>query len=123
MSVEAAPDPRSGGTRLARFAADASARQLAALVALPLVYYGAAKLGYALDFAGPVAAIVWLPVGVAIAFLYLGGLVLLPGVLVGDLLSNDYAALPLGSALGQTVGNLLEVVVAVLLMRRLVSPT
>ena len=32
-----------------------------------------------------------------------------PGVLIGDLLANDYGALPLGSALGQTTGNVLEV--------------
>ena len=52
------------------------------------------------------------PSGVGIAFLYLGGLRFWPGVLVGDLLANDYSALPLGSALGQTAGNVLEVVVA-----------
>ena len=40
----------------------------------------------------------------AIAFLYLGGLRFWPGVLIGDLLANDYSALPLGSALGQTAG-------------------
>ncbi len=43
-----------------------------------------------------------------------------PGVLLGDLLANDYSTLPLGSAVGQTLGNVLEVVVAVLLLRRLV---
>ena len=53
------------------------------------------------------------------AFLYLGGLGLWPGVLIGDLLANDYQALPLGSAIGQTCGNVLEVVVATLLLRRL----
>src|SRR6185437_11929963 len=42
-----------------------------------------------------------------------------PGVLVGDLLANDYTALPIGSALGQTVGNVLEVVLAAWLLRRL----
>jgi signal transduction histidine kinase len=84
------------------------------------LYYGAAKLGYELKFAGPVAAIVWLPAGVAIAFLYLGGLRFWPAVLVGDLVANDYSALPLGSALGQTLGNMLEVVGAALLIRRLV---
>ena len=83
-------------------------------------YYGAAQLGYALEVAGPVAAIVWLPVGVGIAFLYLGGLWLWPGVLIGDLLVNDYSVVPLGSALAQTCGNLLEVLVAVILLRRLV---
>jgi signal transduction histidine kinase len=87
---------------------------------LAAVYYGAAHVGYALEFAGPVAAIIWLPVGVGIAFLYLGGLQLWPGVLVGDLLANNYSALPLGSAIGQTCGNVLEVIVATVLLRRLV---
>jgi signal transduction histidine kinase len=89
-----------------------------ALIALATLYYAAAHLGYAFQFAGPVAAIVWLPVGVGIAFLYLGGLRLWPGVLAGDLLVNNYSALPLGSALGQTLGNLLEVLLAALLIRR-----
>jgi signal transduction histidine kinase len=90
--------------------------RLAALVAL---YDGAAQLSYHLEFAGPVAAIVWLPVGVGIAFVYLSGLTFLPGVLIGDLLANDYSTLPLGSAIGQTCGNVLEVAVAILLIRRL----
>ena len=90
------------------------------LVALAGLYYAAAKTGYLLEFAGPVAAIIWLPVGVGIAFLYLGGLRYWPGVLIGDLLANDYTALPIGSALGQTCGNMLEVILAVLLLRRLV---
>jgi signal transduction histidine kinase len=89
------------------------------VVALAAIYFGAAQVGYALDFAGPVAAILWLPAGVGIAFLTLGGLRFWPGVLVGDLLANDYAALPLGSALGQTCGNMLEVLVAAALIRRL----
>jgi signal transduction histidine kinase len=96
-------------------------RYVLGLVALPAIYYAAAKVGYLLEFAGPVAAIVWLPVGVGISFLYLGGLRLWPGVVLGDLLANDYGALPLGSALGQTAGNLLEVLVATILIRRLVG--
>ena len=95
-------------------------RYVAEVLALAGLYYVAAQIGYAFEFAGPVAAIVWLPVGVAIAFLYLGGIGLWPGVLIGDLLVNDYSALPTGSAVGQTFGNLLEVLVATLLMRRLI---
>jgi len=86
------------------------ARYPVGLAALAGLYYAGAKTGYLLEFAGPVAAIVWLPVGVGIAFLYLGGLRYWPGVLIGDLLANDYMTLPLGSALGQTCGNVLEVV-------------
>jgi signal transduction histidine kinase len=91
--------------------------QIAAVAAL---YYGAARLGFALEFAGPVAAIVWLPAGVAIAVLYLAGIRFWPGVLIGDLLANDYGALPLGSAIGQTIGNMIEVIGTALLIRRLV---
>jgi signal transduction histidine kinase len=87
---------------------------------LAALYYGSAQIGVNLNFVGPVAAIVWPPAGVGIAFLYLRGVSFWPGVLVGDLFANDYSTLPLGSALGQTVGNVLEVVVATLLIRRLV---
>ena len=99
----------------------AHGRYVGGVAALAALYYLAAKLGYELEFAGPVAAIVWLPAGVAIAFLSLGGIRFWPGVLIGDLLANNYAALPLGSALGQTAGNMLEVVVAALLIRRLTA--
>jgi len=98
----------------------APARYAAGVLALAGLYYAGAKTGYLLEFSGPVAAIVWLPVGVGIAFLYLGGLAYWPGVLIGDLLANDYSVLPVSSALGQTCGNILEVVIAVLLLRRLV---
>ncbi len=81
-------------------------------------YYAAAHLGYAFQFTGPIASIVWLPVGVGIAGLYLFGLGVWPAVLAGDLLVNNYSALPLGSAIGQSVGNLVEVVLAAYLMRR-----
>ncbi|HMJ37674.1 MAG TPA: MASE1 domain-containing protein [Baekduia sp.] len=96
------------------------ARYVLGVFVLAMAYYGAAKSGYVLDFAGPVAAILWLPVGVAIAFLYLAGLRFWPGVLIGDLLANDYHALPLGTALGQTAGNMLEALTATVLMRRLI---
>src|SRR5262245_26132166 len=85
---------------------------------LAALYYGSAQLGYTLGFSGPVAAIVWLPVGVGIAYLYLRGLEFWPAIVLGDLLANDYTSLPLGSALAQTVGNVLEVVLAAYLLRR-----
>jgi signal transduction histidine kinase len=87
---------------------------------LAALYYGSARIGFDLNFAGPVAAIVWPPVGVGIAFLYLRGISYWPGVLLGDLLANNYTAIPLGSAIGQTCGNVLEVLVATVLIRRMV---
>ena len=96
------------------------ARYVLLSVLLALLYFGSAKLGFALKFSGPVAAIVWLPTGVGIAFLYFGGVRFWPGVLAGDLLANDYMKIPVGSAVGQTLGNLLEIVLAVVLIKRLV---
>ena len=103
-----------------RWFGSAPARHTVGVVSLAGLYYASAKMGYQLEFAGPVAAILWLPVGVGIAFLYLGGLRYWPGVLIGDLFANNYMALPVGSALGQTCGNLLEVLLATVLIRRLV---
>ena len=119
-SIEIVSQPLPARIGLARRAWGHRGRYLAGTVALAATYYAAAKLGYELEFAGPVAAIVWLPAGVAISFLCVSGLRFWPGVLIGDLLANDYAALPLGSALGQTLGNMLEVLVGALLIRRLV---
>src|SRR4051812_7619947 len=94
-------------------------RYAAGVLGLAGLYYAGAKTGFLLEFSGPIAAIVWLPVGVAISFLYLGGLAYWPGVLIGDLLANDYSALPLGTAVTQSFGNVLEVIVATMLLRRL----
>jgi len=120
-SVRTAPDRFVGRSRLAipRFEIRHSyAAQTALLVA---AYYAAAHVGYAFRFAGPVASIVWLPVGVGIAGLYLFGLRLWPAVVIGDLLVNNYSALPVGAAVGQSFGNLLEVVIGAALLRRFVS--
>jgi signal transduction histidine kinase len=102
-----------------RARAVSSGRYVFRLAVLVGLYYGSARLGYALKFSGPVAAIVWLPVGVGVAGLSLYGLELLPGAIVGDLLANQYTTVPFGAAIGQTAGNMLEVFVAAWLVRRL----
>ena len=94
-----------------------------ALLAVAAAYYGAAQLVFWLEVGGPVAAVVWLPAGVGIAVVYLGGARLWPGILVGDLLANDYGALPLGTALLQTAGNMAEILIAATLLRRLARRT
>jgi signal transduction histidine kinase len=93
----------------------------ARFLGLVAAYYVAAHVGYAFDFAGPVAAVVWLPVGVGISGLYLFGLGLWPAVVVGDLLVNSYSTLSFGAAIGQSFGNLLEALIGAWLLRRLAS--
>jgi len=120
-SVRGAPDRALGHIRLSAPRWDVRRSYGARLAFLIAAYYLAAHIGYAFRFSGPVAAIVWLPVGVGIAGLYTFGLRLWPAVVVGDLLVNNYSALPVGAAVGQSFGNLFEVVIGAALLRRFVS--
>ena len=95
-----------------------TARYAASVCILAAVYYGAAKLGLRLAYLNGAVTALWPPVGVGIAALVLYGPSLWPGIVIGDLLVGDYST-PLGTVLGQTVGNTLEVLVAALLLRRL----
>ena len=100
-------------------------RLITGVVALAAAYYGAAKVGQALHYTGSVSAI-WPPVGVGIAALYLWGLQLWPGVLIGELLVNaelhfGSTSLPLVSAVGQGIGNMLEIVAGAALLLWLVG--
>ncbi len=96
------------------------------MLALAAAYYGAAKLGQSLRYTASVAAI-WPPAGVGIAALYLWGLRWWPGVFLAELVVNGELlvgenALPLGSLLGQQTGNMAEIVVGAVLLRRLIGP-
>ncbi len=89
------------------------------VAALALAYYAAGKASLALQYTGPVAAI-WLPAGVAAAALYFAGLRYWPGVLIADLALAD-SAQPLGTALALTAGNIADVLVIALLLRRMLG--
>ena len=102
-----------------------SLRYVGGVVLLAAAYYGAAKLGQTLRYTASVSAI-WPPAGLGIAALYLWGMRWWPGVLVGEILVNgelwlDDRAFPIGSLLGQQIGNVAEVVVGALLLRRLIG--
>jgi signal transduction histidine kinase len=103
-----------------------AARYVGGVLALAAAYYGSAKVGQTLRYTASVSAI-WPPAGLGIAALYLGGVRWWPGVLIaefvvnGELLVADHP-LPLGSLLGQQAGNMAEVIVGALLLRRLIGP-
>jgi signal transduction histidine kinase len=92
---------------------------------LASAYYGAAKLGQTLRYTASVSAI-WPPAGLGIAALYLWGLRWWPGVLLGEIVVNgelllDDSSFPVGSLLGQQTGNMAEIIVGALLLRRLIG--
>jgi signal transduction histidine kinase len=96
------------------------------VVLLAAAYYGAAKLGQTLRYTASVSAI-WPPAGLGIAALYLWGIRWWPGVLLGEIVVNgelllDDGTFPVGSLLGQQAGNMAEIIVGALLLRRLIGP-
>jgi signal transduction histidine kinase len=96
------------------------------VVLVAAAYYGAAKLGQTLRYTASVSAI-WPPAGFGIAALYLWGLRWWPGVLLAEFVVNgelllDDSTFPIGSLLGQQAGNMAEIVVGALLLRRLIGP-
>ncbi|MGZ4597500.1 MAG: sensor histidine kinase [Actinomycetes bacterium] len=93
-------------------------RYAGGVVLLAVAYYVAAKLGLRLAYLNGAVTALWPPVGVGMAALVLFGPRFWPGVVLGDLLVADFST-PLGTVMGQTVGNTLEVLVGALLLRRL----
>src|SRR3954470_1612610 len=99
---------------------DARWRYVGAVLLLAGAYWAAAKVGLRLAYLDGAVTALWPPVGVGIAVLVLYGPRLWPGIVIGDLLVGDFSS-PLGTVLGQTAGNTLEVVIAALILRRLVG--
>jgi signal transduction histidine kinase len=98
-----------------------SLRYAAGVVLIAIGYDVCAQGGEALLLTGPAGAF-WPATGVGIAVLYLGGLRWWPGVLLGDLLSREWAQLPLGTALAESAGNIARAVVAAIILRQLIGP-
>ena len=92
--------------------------RLAAIVILALAYAALARMGLALDAVSGFATLVWPPTGLSVAALWLYGLELWPGVLLGAFVANATAGAPPGIAAAIAGGNTLEAVVAVLVLRR-----
>ena len=128
MSTETQPFPRQPAFRRAVTASPRSdwVRYAGGVVILAAAYYGAAKLGQTLRYTASVSAI-WPPAGLGIGALYLWGIRWWPGVLLAELVVNGElllgdASLPLGSLLGQQTGNMAEIILGAILLRRLIGP-
>ena len=90
---------------------------IGAVLAVAAAYYLAAKVGLRLAYLHGAVTALWPPVGVGVAALVLYGPRLWPGIVIGDLLVGDYST-PIGTVLGQTAGNTIEVVTCAVLLRR-----
>jgi PAS domain S-box-containing protein len=93
-------------------------RYLLAVAAVAAAYFGGAKLGLSLAVAHGVITPVWPPAGIAIAALLLLGPRYWPAVAIGAFAGNATSGVSLAVAAAIAVGNTLEVLVAVYLLRR-----
>src|SRR3954471_17075947 len=96
----------------------AVAYYLAGVAVVAVAYYLAGRVGLELSYLEGAVAALWPPAGLGLAVLFLYGVRLWPGIVIGDLLLGDYST-PLGTVAAQTVGNTVALVVAALLLRRL----
>lgn len=94
-------------------------RYLAALLALAIVYVGAARAGLMLDAIAGFASLVWAPTGIALAALLLYGYGLWPAVFIGAFAVNLWTGAPFLAALGVAAGNTLEAVAGTFVLRRI----
>src|SRR3954470_8380050 len=89
-----------------------------AVAGLAVAYYLAGKIGLELAYLDGAVAALWPPAGLGLAVLFLGGVRLWPGIVIGDLLLGDFST-PFATVLAQTAGNTLALVVAAIALRRL----
>src|SRR6188472_2891303 len=109
---------RDAATRRVGALQHGAVRYAGAVALIALAYYLAGRVGLELAYLNGAVAALWPPAGLGLAVLFLYGVRLWPGIVIGDLLLGDFST-PLGTVLGQTVGNTLAVVLAALLLRRL----
>jgi signal transduction histidine kinase len=88
---------------------------------LGAAYYLAGRLGLELAYLDGAVAALWPPAGLGVAVLFLYGVRLWPGIVIGDLLLADFSQ-PAGTIAGQTVGNTVALIVGALVLRRLAGP-
>ncbi len=100
-------------------------RWIASVTAVALVYYAAARLGLLLQLPGTNSSPVWPPSGIGLAALLLFGYRVWPGITIGAFLANllTLPDTPTGflASAGICVGNTLESVITLWLLRHLVT--
>src|SRR3954470_17411267 len=113
-------DVRRGIVRLRHTRHGSAGVYVSAVGLLAVAYYLAGKIGLELAYLDGAVAALWPPAGLGLAVLFLGGVRLWPGIVIGDLLLGDFST-PFATVLAQTAGNTVALVAAAMALRRLTS--
>jgi diguanylate cyclase (GGDEF)-like protein len=88
------------------------------MVLVAAAYFGAARLGLGFGVGGSGVTPVWPPAGIALAAVLIGGYRMVPAVALGALAADATTGQSFGPVIGSTIGNVLEVLIGVALLRR-----
>src|SRR5512140_1820317 len=88
---------------------------------LAIVYHLAARLGLQMAYVQANTSPVWPPTGIALAALLIFDYSYWPGITLGVLLGSLLTGAPLNLAIGMSIGNTLEAMVAVYCLNRIVG--
>src|SRR3954454_3912738 len=113
-------DLRRWIVRLRRTRHGSAGVYVAAVGLLAAAYHLAGNIGLELSYLDGAVAALWPPAGFGLAVLFLGGVRLWPGIVIGDLLLGDFST-PFATVAAQTAGNTLALVVAAAALRRLTA--
>src|SRR3954451_12115796 len=113
-------DLRRAIERLRRTRHGSAGVYVGAVSLLAVAYYLAGKIGLELAYLDGAVAALWPPAGFGLALLFLGGVRLWPGIVIGDLLLGDFST-PFPTVAAQTAGNTLALVVGAPALRRLTA--
>src|ERR1044072_6149805 len=91
------------------------------LLTVAPAYFGAAEIGLSQAFLHTNVSPVWPPTGVAIAAVWWLGYRISPAILIGGFLANLVTGVPVATAGGIAVGNTIEGLIAIFLLRRFVG--
>lgn len=107
--------------KLLRFFSVDSLIYLLSISAVTLLYYSCGRFGLKLNAVNAFASLIWIPSGLSLALLILGGKRLWPGIFLGAFLVNFLTGAPLLSASLMASGNTLEALLGFLFFTSLSS--
>lgn len=94
------------------------AKYIGGVILLGIIYHLAARLGLLMANVQPNTSPVWPPTGIAIAALLLVGIRYWPGITLGVIFGYFFNNNALNISIGLAIGNTLEAIIAVYLLRR-----
>jgi signal transduction histidine kinase len=94
---------------------------IAKILVLAVIYHLAARVGLSMAYVQANTSPVWPPTGIGLAALLIFGYRLWPGISLGVLIGSLLTGAPFSLALGITIGNTLEALVAVYFLKKFVS--